>query len=75
MPDSEIGKDKETIKLQKDRTLKKVLRQILIFLISLSIVVATFALVAYGIYARFFKPINPKDSAKISVEVDRKSVV
>jgi len=69
MPDSETGKDKGTIKLQKDKMLKKVLRQILIFLISLSIVVATFALVVYGIYARFFKPMNPKDSAKISVEV------
>ena len=67
--DPATGKDKKAGKPQENTVGKKILRQALIYLISLSIVVVTFIAAANMIYGKFFKPADPGDKSIVSVEV------
>jgi UPF0755 protein len=69
MADSATAKSKKTVRPQEHKTLKKLLRHTLIHLISLSIVILTFALTINTLYGKFFKPVDPEDDTLISVEV------
>jgi UPF0755 protein len=69
MADSATAKNRKTVKSQESIFFKKLLRQVLIFLISLSIVVFTFVIAVNTIYSKFFKPVDPEDDTMISVEV------
>ena len=63
---TEINKKK---KYRMKPVLKKVLRQILIFLVSLAIVVGSFFFVVKTLYDKFLKPVDPEDDTRITVEV------
>ena len=74
MAESATANTRETVKQNKRKfrlhpVLKKMIRQTLIFLISLSIVVGTFVLAAKTVYEKFLKPVDPNDKTKITIEV------
>ncbi|NLU36262.1 MAG: endolytic transglycosylase MltG [Clostridiales bacterium] len=48
---------------------KKILRQLLIFLISLALVLGSIALAVQTVYNKFIKPVDPEDDTLITVEV------
>lgn len=48
---------------------KKILRQLLIFLISLALVLGSIALAVQTMYNKFIKPVDPEDDTLITVEV------
>ena len=49
--------------------LKKALRQLLIFLVSLAIVSGFFVLAVREVYDRYIKPVDPEDHTKVTIEV------
>ena len=69
MTDSATAKNKKTVKTKENKIFKKVLRQLLIYLISLAIVIGTFAGIVSIIYSKFLKPVDLDDKAPIQVEV------
>lgn len=48
---------------------KRILRQLLIFLISLALVLGSIALAVQTVYNKFIKPVDPEDDTLITVEV------
>ncbi len=74
MADSVTADRKKTVQSQKNKyklhpVLKKILRQFLIFLISLAIVMSSIAFAFQIIYNRFLKPVDPNDDSIITIEV------
>jgi len=74
MADSATANREKTVQPQKNKTklhpvLKKLLRQFLIFLVSLALVVSTIAFAFQLIYDRFIKPVDPEDEGLITIEV------
>jgi UPF0755 protein len=69
MADSATAKNRKTVKTQENISIRKLLRQALIYLISLSIVVLTFVIAVNTMYGKFIKPVDPRDDAMVSVEV------
>ena len=62
----------ETKKKKKYRmkpVLKKTLRQLLIFLISLAIVAGFIVIAVREVYERYIKPVDPEDHTKVTIEV------
>jgi cell division protein YceG involved in septum cleavage len=74
MADSATANKKETTQSKKRRfrlhpVLKKMLRQLLIFLISLALVAGTIAFAIQTVYDKFIKPVDPEDDTLVTVEV------
>lgn len=69
MADSATAKNRKTVKPPENIFAKKLLRQALIYLISLSIVVITFTVAIKTVYGKFIKPVDPNDDNMISIEV------
>lgn len=67
-------KEKKTAKPQNE-TLKKVIRKLLIYLISISIVVATVSITVSVAYNKYIKPVDIEDKTLIEVEVPMGSSV
>lgn len=67
-------KEKKTAKPQNE-TLKKVIRKLLIYLISISIVVATVSITISVAYNKYIKPVDIEDKTLIEVEVPMGSSV
>lgn len=67
-------KEKKTAKPQNE-TLKKVIRKLLIYLISISIVVATVSITVSVAYNKYIKPVDREDKTLIEVEVPMGSSV
>lgn len=67
-------KEKNTAKPQNE-TLKKVIRKLLIYLISISIVVATVSITVSVAYNKYIKPVDIEDKTLIEVEVPMGSSV
>ncbi|HOB20494.1 MAG TPA: endolytic transglycosylase MltG [Candidatus Atribacteria bacterium] len=68
MPDL-AAKSKKASGAGSNRLLKKIMRQLLIYLISLSIVVGTVTIAVSFVYNKYIKPVDPNDNTLIKVEV------
>lgn len=74
MADSATANNKEATQSKKHKlklhpALKKMLRQLLIFLISLALVVGIIAFAIQTVYGKFIKPVDSEDDALVTVEV------
>ena len=72
MADPATANGNKTIKQNKYQLhpfIKKMLRQLLIFLISLALVLGSIAIAVQTVYNKFFKPVDPEDDTLITIEV------
>lgn len=67
--ESTQAENKKKKKYRMKPFLRKALRQLLIFLLSLAIVVGSFFFVIQTLYDKFIKPVDPEDDDFITVEV------
>lgn len=76
MAETTAARSKKTVQSDKHKfrlhpVLKKMLRQLLVFLVSLSIVSGSIYLAVQTVYSKFFKPVDPENDTKITIEVPR----
>ena len=74
MAETTAARSKKTVQSDKHKfrlhpVLKKMLRQLLVFLVSLSIVSGSIYLAVQTVYSKFFKPVDPENDTKITIEV------
>jgi UPF0755 protein len=73
MADSATANSEKAVQTKKNRklhpVLRKMIRQVLIFLVSLALVLGTIAIAIQTAYNKFIKPVDPEDNTLITIEV------